>query len=162
MFNPFLSGMKSISFCTKKPVHITFVSVEGACTGCSELYHVCQLSRKCPNYPAESPGSPANTRVSGKKEYPAVAYKQYFYQSEILLLSAPIFRLMPRFAAIHRPQGAPARPRKLLLSGLRMIHGWPEETKNLKSLSISMVSNMETVYPVYQMRGSRTGSSVSS
>ena len=88
MFNPFLSGMKSISFCTKKPVHITFVSVEGACTGCSELYHVCQLSRKCPNYPAEFPGSPVNTRASGRREYPAVADKQYFYH---LFITSCIF-----------------------------------------------------------------------
>ena len=71
MFSPFLSGMKSISFCTKKPMLITFVSVEGAGTGCSELYHDLQLSQKCPNFLPGFPGSPVNTRGSGKKEYPA-------------------------------------------------------------------------------------------
>ena len=79
MFNPFLSGMKSISFCTKKPVHITFVSVEGACTGCSELYHNLQLSQKCPNFPPGFSESPVYTMVSDKKEYPAVANKQHPY-----------------------------------------------------------------------------------
>ena len=44
-----------------------------------ELYHNLQLSQKCPDFPPGFSESPVYTVVSGKKEYPAVANKQYFY-----------------------------------------------------------------------------------
>lgn len=49
---------------------------KGAYTSCSELYHDLQLSQKCPNFSPEISGVPVNTRVSGEREYPAMANKQ--------------------------------------------------------------------------------------
>ncbi len=99
--------MKSISFCTKKPVHITFVSVEGACTGCSELYHNLQLSQKCPKFLPEFYESPVNTRDSDEREYPAVADKQYLYHKSYphvpgipkaaYLFYLPFFLKLPKY-----------------------------------------------------------------
>ena len=73
-----------------------------------ELYHNLQLSQKCPNFPPGFPGSPVNTRVSGKKEYPAVANKQYLYHKSYPhvpgIPKAPYLFYLPFFLKLSKYQ----------------------------------------------------------
>ena len=88
-----------------KPMH---TSSGGAFTVCSELYHYLQLSQKCPKFLFGFPGNPVNTRVSGKKEYPAVADKQYLYHKSYPhvpgIPKAPYLFYLPFFLKLSKYQ----------------------------------------------------------
>ena len=82
----------------KMPVHL---SAPERFHRLHKLYHVCQLSQKCPNFPPGISGSPVNTSVSVEKEYPTAADKQYSYHL-FITSHIPLYLLRPSVYAGFR------------------------------------------------------------